>query len=122
MGQDTQTLPIIEKDEWLKASEGELLYRNERFKNKLAQIEDSSGTIVDYANGYRYFGFQRDEQNKGWWFREWLPGAKEVFLFGGFNDWQRTQLPLQKGDGGVWSIFLPDSEYKDKLTDRKSVV
>lgn len=115
MGQNNYILPVIGKDEWLKASEGEIVYRHERYLAKLAQIEDAGGSIVDYANGYRYFGFQRDEREKGWWFREWLPGAEEVFLFGAFNDWQRSQLPLQKNSYGVWSVFLPDKEYKDRL-------
>ena len=28
----------------------------------MARIESASGSIVDYANGYRYFGWQRDEE------------------------------------------------------------
>lgn len=115
MKQAVRTLPVIEKDEWLKASEDEIVYRHSLFLNKLSQIEHSAGNIVDYANGYRYFGFQRDDEEQGWWFREWLPGAKEVFLFGAFNDWDRTHNPLQREENGVWSVFLPDSEYKDKL-------
>lgn len=105
-------LSIIEKDSWLEPVEGELNYRYKLYTSKLADIEASSGSIVDFANGYRYFGFQRDERNKGWWFREWLPAAESVYLFGDFNGWDRTSLPLFKNQQtGVWSIFLSDREY-----------
>jgi 1,4-alpha-glucan branching enzyme len=73
------------------------------------------GTLSDFANGYRWFGFTRDEALAGWWFREWLPGAEDVYLFGDFNGWQRTALRLDRGAGGVWSVFLPDAVYGDRL-------
>lgn len=108
----SKRLSIIEKDEWLKPVEGEINYRHRLYEDKLSEIEASAGSIVDFANGYRYFGFQRDEKAQGWWFREWLPAASEVYLFGDFNDWNRKELPLSKDEKtGVWSIFLYDKEF-----------
>ena len=108
----SKRLAIIEKDDWLLPVEDELNYRHKLYTDKLADIEASSGSLVDFANGYRYFGFQRDERNKGWWFREWLPAAESVHLFGEFNGWDRESLPLFKNSQtGVWSIFLSDREY-----------
>ncbi len=75
-----------------------------------------ASSIVDYANAHKYYGWQRDEQMQGWWFREWLPAAHDVYIFGDFNGWQRTQLRLNRAKDGVWSIFLPDALYADKLT------
>ncbi len=109
-------LPIVDCDPWLEPSEGELIYRHQRYEDKLRRLTAASGSMVDFANGYRYFGFQRDDAAQGWWFREWLPGAIDVYLFGDFNGWQRTSLPMQKGPGGVWSIFLSDHTYKERLT------
>lgn len=111
----TEHLPIVERDEWLRPVEGELIYRNKLYANKLRDIEQTAGSIVDYANGYRYFGWQRDEILSGWWFREWLPAAREVYLMGDFNDWRRGEVELHRGDGGVWSTFLPDAMYSSKL-------
>lgn len=108
-------LPIVEKDPWLKPVEGEMIARHDRYLNKLSAIERGSETIVDYANGYMYYGFHYDAGHKGWWFREWLPGAIDVFLFGDFNGWQRTQLPMKKGADGVWTIFLSDQEFAGRL-------
>lgn len=100
---------MIDRDPWLEPVEEEIVYRQRLYRAALADIESSSGSVVDYANGYRYFGFQRDERSKGWWFREWLPGAKEVYLFGDFNGWKRKQVPLGRDKHGVWSAFLSDA-------------
>ena len=110
-----ERLAIVKKDPWLEPVENEMVARHERYLKALEEIERASGNIVDYANGYLYFGFQYDPVEKGWWFREWLPGAQDVYLMGDFNDWQRTELRLNKGVDGVWSIFLPDNIYKERL-------
>ena len=110
-------LPIVAADEWLLPVEGEIQRRYDMYINRLADIEKSAGTIVDYANGHRYFGWQHDDAMQGWWFREWLPEAKDVYIFGDFNNWQRTELRLQRNREGVWSIFLPDAMYGARLVD-----
>lgn len=115
MSTATEHLPIVERDEWLRPVEGELIYRKELYANKLHDIEQAAGSIVDYANGYRYYGWQRDEILSGWWFREWLPAAREAYLMGDFNGWRRGEVALHRGDGGVWSTFLPDAMYSSKL-------
>ncbi len=118
---------MVAADEWLWPVEGEVNARYKRYCDRLAALtgggsgeagsagsgDDSS--LADFANGYKWFGFQRDEGLSGWWFREWLPQAQDVFLFGDFNGWQRTELRLERGAGGVWSIFLPDAIYGDRL-------
>ena len=106
-----ERLKIVKDDSWLEPVEGELEYRRKLYLDALEEIGKASGSIVDYADGYLYFGFQRDEEAHGWWFREWLPGAWEVFLFGDFNGWERRSLPLAKGADGVWSIFLYDGDW-----------
>ena len=112
-----QHLPIVERDEWLRPVEGELNYRRSLYLDRMDEIRRAAGSIVDYANGHRYYGWQYDDTLSGWWFREWLPAAQDVYLFGDFNNWQRTELRLQKDSHGVWSIFLPDAMYSDRLTD-----
>lgn len=109
-------LPMVENDEWLHPVEGEIEFRHKLYTERLAAIERAAGSLTDYANGYRYFGWQHDDDLAGWWFREWLPGAHDVYLFGDFNNWQRTELRLRRDRSGVWSIFLPDAMYGDRLT------
>ena len=106
-----ERLKIVKDDPWLEPVEGELEYRRKLYLDALKEIEEASESIADYADGYLYFGFQRDEEAHGWWFREWLPGAWEVLLFGAFNGWERRSLPLARGADGVWSIFLYDGDW-----------
>ena len=113
---DKKTLPIVAADEWLQPVEEQINLRHDRYLAHLKSIEDNCGSIIDYANGYKYFGWQWDEMMNGWWFREWLPEAKDVYIFGDFNGWQRTQLRLNRDTNGVWSIFLPEAMYGYRLT------
>ena len=116
MENPTTRLPFVAADEWLHPVEEQINARHARYEEKMQQIIGSSGSIVDYANGYRYFGWQWDEVLNGWWLREWLPAAHDVYLFGDFNNWQRTELRLKRDWNGVWSIFLPAAMYRDRLT------
>ena len=116
MESKTAILPIVERDEWLQPVADKIADRHQRYQNRMEAIAEQAGTIVDYANGYRYYGWQYDDTLSGWWFREWLPEAYDVFIFGDFNSWQRTQLRLDKDRNGVWSIFLPEVMYGHLLT------
>lgn len=116
MEKTKQYMPMVERDEWLHPVADAVAERHRRYLDRKEAIEKQSGSIVDYANGYRYYGWQWDDTLCGWWFREWLPEAYDVFIFGDFNSWQRTQLRLDKGADGVWSIFLPDAMYGHLLT------
>lgn len=106
----SERLKIIENDPWLEPAEKEITVRHGLYLDRMKGILSAAGSITDYANGYKYFGFQRDDKAGGWWFREWLPGAGEVYIFGDFNGWRRRSLPLTKGGDGVWSIFLYDGD------------
>lgn len=64
-------LAIVEQDDWLKPVEGAMTERYAHFCRRLSGIERTAGSLVDYANGYLYFGFQYDPVRRGWWFREW---------------------------------------------------
>ena len=116
-GNISKRLPIVERDEWLKPVEQELVRRHTLYTDALDEIGRAAGSLSDYANGHRYYGWQYDDTLSGWWFREWLPAAHDVYLFGDFNNWQRTELRMEKDRAGVWSIFLPDAMYGERLTD-----
>ncbi len=110
------TLPIVAGDEWLAPVEAEIVARHDRYEAKMRDILASAPSIADYANGYRYFGWQWDATLDGWWLREWLPGAQDVYVFGDFNNWQRTEIRLRRDAAGVWSAFFPAAMYRDRLT------
>lgn len=117
----TTKLRIVENDPWLQPKESELVARHKRYKDRLTEIERACGSIGDFANGYCYYGFTYSPEEYGWWFREWLPGAQDVYLYGDFNYWNKTELPLKKEGNGDWSIFLPDALYADRLTHASQV-
>ena len=90
---------ILKIDKGLKPYEGDIALRMELFRKKLAQL----GDLRDFANGHRYFGFHKTES--GWYYREWAPGAQELYLTGDFNNWQK--IPMKKLENGVFELFLP---------------
>ena len=100
---------IIRIDPWLEPYAGDIQLRMDRFKEKRQQIAPDEETLAGFANGHLFFGFHRT--GNGWVFREWLPGADEVYLIGDFNEWNRESHPLSRGENGVWEITLdgPDA-------------
>lgn len=90
-------------DAMLEPHFDDIRLRLERYNTKLCELA-KKGALSDAANGYMYFGFHRTEN--GWVFREWLPGADAVWLYGDFNGWQKHAHVLKNIGGGVWEIAL----------------
>lgn len=45
--------------------------------------------------------------NDGVYFALWAPNAKEVYVEGSFNFWNKKEYPLRpKGNSGIWEIFV----------------
>ncbi len=108
-------MKIVEKDSWLNPVADKVQERYNRYLNKLHLIENQYGSLCTFATAYMFFGFHYDRVRRGWWYREYAPAAHYLSLFGDFNDWNRYANPLENDGHGVWTIFLPDAEYKDKL-------
>ena len=109
-------MKLVERDSWLEPVAEEVQARYDRYESLLKYIENHYGSLKSFASAHEFFGFTYDEFRKGWWYREWAPSAHYLSLFGDFNNWDRYANPLEREEGGVWSIFLPDSQYKNKLT------
>ncbi|MGN0033753.1 MAG: alpha amylase C-terminal domain-containing protein [Candidatus Limimorpha sp.] len=108
-------MKIVEKDQWLLPVAEEVQKRYERYVSRLEMIERRYGGLSAFASAYEFFGLNYDSVRKGWWYREWAPGAHYLSLFGDFNGWDRYATPLENDGNGIWSVFLPDSQYKGKL-------
>ncbi len=106
---------LVQEDGWLEPFEPFIVDRKERFDQHLADIEKQFGSLKAFASAHHYLGINYDPTRKGWWYREWAPAAYELFFIGDFNGWNRASHPLQKADGGVWEIFLPEAEYQDSF-------
>lgn len=114
-------LTLIEKDPLLKPFEQQLVNRIEWYQNTKDYIEKHFGSLDRFASAHEFFGFQYDQEKKGWWFRDWLPNASYVSLIGDFNGWDRHANPLRRGNYGAWEIFLSDGDFKDTLVPGSKV-
>ena len=105
-------------DPWLEPHAHDLRGRYSRYKAMLASYDATGGLLGQISQGHLYFGLtrgQRDGQS-GVWYREWAPDALQLRLIGDFNDWDRFAHPMTRDSFGVWSLFLPDSQYAGRLT------
>jgi len=116
-----EKLPIIQEDAWLNPYINDARERFERFKKARKEIEDAEGSLLDFAKGHYYYGINFNKEKNGWTYREWAPGAHNLFLIGDFNGWNRTTHKLEKNDKGDWEIFLPYKEYKETFVHGSKV-
>ncbi|HEY0008007.1 MAG TPA: alpha amylase C-terminal domain-containing protein [Tepidisphaeraceae bacterium] len=109
---------LIATDPWLEPHAGSLRTRFARYKGVLNSFNSSGGLMGQISQGHTYLGFNRGEhQGKpGVWYREWAPAALQLRLIGDFNDWDRFGHPMVRDQFGIWSLFLSDAKYADKLT------
>ncbi len=98
---------ILEYDGILKNFEGDINLRMDNYKRtRYALMGD--GKITDFAAGADYFGFHKTED--GWYYREWAPGANEMFLTGDFCKWNPYKYKLKPVGNGTWEIFIPGAD------------
>lgn len=114
-------LALLQKDKWLEPTEQDIIDRYERYKSRLAEIENEYGSIEKFADAHKYYGINYDPERKGWYYREWAPAAQHLLLFGDFNDWERFAHPLSKNKNGDWEIFIDEGNYKDKFTHQSRI-
>ena len=114
-------LALVRNDPWLAPAEEDINARFDRFKFTLQEIETNWQSLSEFADAYKFYGFNYDRQQKGWYYREWAPKAQDVYLFGDFNNWQRYSHRLTPNRFGQWEIFLPDDIYKDRFVHKSKV-
>ncbi len=108
-----EELAIIKEDPWMNPYSRDVQKRFERYKRVRREIEGVSGTLLDFANAHHYYGINFDKKRNGWTYIEWAPGAKELYLTGYFNGWNRNTHPIERNIHNDWEIFLPYEEYKN---------
>ena len=109
---------LATSDPWLAPYVPQLRRRYDHYKWVLERFTSAGGLLGQISQGHRYFGFNRGEHEgqTGVWYREWAPEARELHLIGDFNLWDRRSHPMTCDAFGVWSVFLPDSPYAQRLT------
>ena len=104
-----KTKPIIVQDDpWLDPYVDEINARTARFQRRIGSIEDQHNSLLEFSNAHRYFGFHLNADEKNWSYREWAPAAHQLYLFGEFNNWDRTSHPMTNIGDGIWELELPE--------------
>ena len=105
---------IIKIDPTLASYEKDIDLRMENYKQKKNELLRGQN-IVDFADGYKYFGFHRTKT--GWVYREWAPAAEKMYLTGDFNDWDTYLNPMNRLENGVFEIELKGKDALQKAVN-----
>lgn len=100
----SKKLKILELDPYLNSYEADLQLRMNLYNTKKNELTADLKKLVDFANGYEYFGFHKTTD--GWVYREWAPAADKMFLTGDFNGWDIYSHPMERLENGVFELFL----------------
>ena len=98
-----KNLKILEIDPYLMPYKADLELRDKLYKEKKQELVGNRGSLLDFADGYKYFGFHKAE--KGFVYREWAPAADALFLCGDFNGWNTESHPMTRLENGVFEIY-----------------
>lgn len=94
---------ILKYDPYLKGYKDDIDLRVKRFEAKKVELL-KDGNITCFADGYKYFGIHRTKN--GWVYREWAPGADEMYFTGDFNNWDTRAVKMEKLENGVFEVEI----------------
>ena len=95
---------IFEYDPYLKPFEKDIDLRMKNYEIKKKMILHDGESLFDFANAHEFFGFHK---KRGYWiYREWAPGADNLYLMGDMNSWNPRGLKMTKLKNGVFEIKL----------------
>lgn len=114
---------VIEEDGYLEGYSAQIKARIQRLKRVEKLINENFQSLENFTKCY--FGY--DHNNKV--FREYVPGAKKVFLIGDFNNWNRESHQMknigngefeiqniQFSNGMKYKIFIENQSQFDRLS------
>jgi len=106
---DHVSLPIIQRDPYLKPYEHAIEGRYRHAMDKYAELTQNVKSLSDFATGYMYYGLHKVKSH--WIFREWAPNATSMCLIGDFTRWQELpEFQLQRiNKHGDWELVVPES-------------
>ena len=106
-------LEILRNDPWLEPFAAAIEGRHADAEKKLEELtRNTGGSLVDFANAYKYYGLHRD--TNGWVFREYAPNATNIWLIGDFSNWEDLeQFRLTRLEDGTWEVHVPADAIHD---------
>lgn len=97
-------LKILKIDPLLQDYQQDLVQRIKNYENVRKSLVSDGETLSDFANGYLFYGFHKTGDS--WIYREWAPGADEMYLCGDFNNWNRRSCPMKNLGNGNFEVVL----------------
>jgi len=98
-------MKILEWNPQLKPFAGDIRLRMQLYRDTKQRILGEAQTLEQFANAHHYYGIHRVPG--GWVYREWAPGAHQLYLTGDFNGWNQTAHPMKSLGNGDWELQLP---------------
>ncbi len=95
---------ILKYDPQLVPFQEDIRLRMRLYQEKIKALLPEGMDLSEFANGSSYFGFHK--VRNGWYYREWAPGADEIYLTGDFCGWDRRAHRMKKLKNGVFELFL----------------
>lgn len=101
-------MQILQDLPWLYNWKGGLEHRQNCFNGARQRIEREFGSLTDFADAYKTYGVHKVEG--GISYKEWAPNARELYLLGDFNNWEKDGkvYPAERSELGTFSLFIPD--------------
>jgi 1,4-alpha-glucan branching enzyme len=98
-------------DEWLNPFEVIIEGRINKCRCKEVELIQQAG-LAKFAMGHFYYGLHFE--NRNWVFREYAPGASEIYLTGSFTGWEeKDEFKLHRVNAsGDWEITLHGNTLK----------
>lgn len=94
-------------DPWLEPFKGIIESRYRKCVARESELAGEKG-LAGFATGHQYYGLHHT--GSGWVFREWAPGAENIYLTGTFSGWKDVpEYRLTRiNTEGDWEIMLPE--------------
>ena len=95
---------VLELNPQLQQYAGDIDYRMKRYNETRARLLPDGKTLKEFANAHHYYGIHWNGTQ--WVYREWAPGADQLYFMGDFNNWNKTSHPMTRLESGNWEIVL----------------
>ena len=94
---------FFDRDPYLRGYERTIRERYMQTIIRRDEIAGYGGKLADNVNNYLYYGVHRE---KGcWYFREYAPNARKIYVVGDFNGWQRLpEYSMESVGNGNWEL------------------
>lgn len=103
-------MQIIADNPWLENWRGHLEWRHKNYEAAKQEIIKVSGSLDKFTQSYKEYGLNYN--GKAITYKEWAPNAREIYLFGEFNNWNQKDpnTKCTRDPYGTFTLTLPDGK------------